>query len=1031
MASANVFFSEDELLDRLTDGVRKTQRPVVFLVGSPISAPPASGEAGVPNVSGVIDLIRAEFTGVSLAELEAKLGDAENPYQAAFSHVLARRGQNVVNDLVKQAVWNARRSTTTSLRSAYAPSSDTDDETCRAFELELGAWHLPPAVRSLGSLAAGEPGLFGQCVLTTNFDPLIEIAVGSAGGASYRTVLHRDGDLSQTMADGCHVVHLHGYWYGADTLHTPRQLTQERPRLKASLARAIKSKTLVVCGYGGWNDTSTQALFELIQDDRENTEIIWTTFGNGDQMDGQTLVGLEPGLDRGVVTLYECIDCHSFLPKLQDAWGTPLHLMTDDKTSNPKPVHIIDVPKEPPQAPQFVPVYTPHAPSLLIFDTEDQDRPPFFDHFVGREMESRFLDESDAKIIYITGIGGEGKSALAADFFKRHRKDNRFDYVIWRDCKEESERFEAQLVSIVHALGNRQASRAELSLRPLDELIQLFVQLAGPYRLLIVFDNVDHYIDLAHGTLTGAAQKFAVALQSSPLECVAIYTCRPTINTDSEGAVEVRLSGLDLAAAKEIFRLRGVIVADEEIEQAFEQTGGHAFWLDLMAAQLARNPDGPSLDELLAKVTVADAGLPMTTLQSIWDSLKDREKVTLRGLASAVRPVTVGQLADYLTGHIRWNQLSKAVKYLRSLNLVVVKIQQDNIEVIELHPIIRAFIRQNFRDTNENESFIDSILKSYLAFFGIHRKELSDRPRVSTVEMWLDAAEVAIQAERYDQAFEYLNDVRHHFQRVGHTHSFVRIAHSLVNATTWNHEALPQYFDKVVSSLVNALALMGRDTQCLPLMEMYRETIPIKNARYINYCQMMCTYYWLRGEHMDALRWGLEGVSLKKSTDVDTDFDAAHALALAQRDSGAVDPALAFFLKGRQVTQVIEDALDMSLGGAFYGNIGRCLQFMGQLDQAMDCYRKSALIIEDESAEASLANKGYIRQWVGEAAYLKGDSALASACFCASIACWDLIAPPKAELLSKRLRGAEGFAGLSFVSREAAENTFGAWMRRP
>ncbi len=93
----------------------------------------------------------------------------------------------------------------------------------------------------LGQLIATYPETVGKVVLTTNFDPLIEVSIARHGGAFYRTVLPMDGNLGQTVGTGTHVVHLHGYWHGYDTLHTTHQLRQERPELRRSLARLVEN----------------------------------------------------------------------------------------------------------------------------------------------------------------------------------------------------------------------------------------------------------------------------------------------------------------------------------------------------------------------------------------------------------------------------------------------------------------------------------------------------------------------------------------------------------------------------------------------------------------------------------------------------------------------------------------------------------------------------------------------------------------------------------------------------------------------
>src|SRR5207253_4932818 len=117
-----------------------------------------------------------------------------------------------------------------------------------------------------------------RSILTTNFDPLIEVAIQRAGGHYFRTMLHSDGNISQTEGNGCHVIHLHGYWHGCDTLHTTRQLSHPRPHLKDSLTHLLRNKLVVVCAYGAWDDAFTEALMDVVRDDTAYPEVIWTFY---------------------------------------------------------------------------------------------------------------------------------------------------------------------------------------------------------------------------------------------------------------------------------------------------------------------------------------------------------------------------------------------------------------------------------------------------------------------------------------------------------------------------------------------------------------------------------------------------------------------------------------------------------------------------------------------------------------------------------------------------------------------------------
>ena len=317
------FHDESALLDRLSTGLTRRPQEVIFLVGAPLSSPLSTGLPGVPDVNGMIDLIRSEFSvdPAERAALEQELSrSGKRIYQAAFSFLQGRRGQQTANEVVSRAVLAAREP------SAKLPAIDFTDLTaaenaCRTLEADLSGWHLNPGTRALGELLAHSPSRFGKTLLTTNFDPLFEIAVQRAGGPFYRTVLHADGNLGQTEAPGLHIVHLHGLWLGADTLHTARQLGQPRPHLKDFLRSLLRNKLVVACAYGGWDDVFTEALMDVVRDVNAYPEVIWT-FHAGAPVPGDSLIAqLEPGINRGRVNLYAGIDCNL------SSVGPPVHLI--------------------------------------------------------------------------------------------------------------------------------------------------------------------------------------------------------------------------------------------------------------------------------------------------------------------------------------------------------------------------------------------------------------------------------------------------------------------------------------------------------------------------------------------------------------------------------------------------------------------------------------------------------------------------------------------------------------------------------
>jgi hypothetical protein len=319
---AHDFASEEDLLDRLT----AQPDDVVYLVGSAVTAPARAGEPGVPRVDGVIEEIRRVYTRAdALERLERALAaEPQARYQAAFRHLQRTRGQDLANAIIRRCVLRAR------VPSARYPQVHADiaeqaAELCRSLEQDLDGWHLPAGVAALGQILARRPASERPVVLTSNFDPLVSVSVHRAGGRAYTTALHSDGGFAAIDGHGTLVVHFHGDWFRSDTLHTPTQLGQERPRLAGSLAQLLGARTLVVLGYGGWDDIFTRSLAQVVRGDVAPIDVLWTFYPRDPAAiaagAGGLLAGLQPGIERGRVMLYAGIDVHAFLPRLAAALG--------------------------------------------------------------------------------------------------------------------------------------------------------------------------------------------------------------------------------------------------------------------------------------------------------------------------------------------------------------------------------------------------------------------------------------------------------------------------------------------------------------------------------------------------------------------------------------------------------------------------------------------------------------------------------------------------------------------------------------
>lgn len=960
-----LFHEKDGLLFRLFESLNDSRKEVVFVLGAPLTAP-VGDHRGVADVNAVVEIIRSEFVGkkTQLDKLDAKLLTATNRYQAAFDFLVGRLGQDSANDVIKKAVAAA-------LVPSDSPNSTPDitrldAEQLNALDNDPSMWSLSPAVEALGTLIARFPERFGKLVITSNFDPLIEIAVRKAGHQAWRTSLSADGSFNTSTASGCQVLHIHGYWHGKDTMHTSTQLVASRPTLKNDLLGYLKDKLVVVIAYGGWPDIFTGALSGIVSDDNLFPDVLWACYGDGLQISDHLRSALEPGIKRNRVTFYNGIDCNELLPELVGLWE-------NEET-------IVGRKAEESAAPK-----SSDKTSAVLFRLAplECDRPPSIDVWVGREAELRALETSPAKVVVICGIGGEGKSALASHYISSIGSDElRFANWDWRDCKEQGDRIRTQIIQVITRLSGGAILPAEVSQADDDELIEILVTQLEATNIVIVLDNVDSYIDLENGIFIGILDRMVQKISTSSARGRLVLTCRPDVQYPSSSIITLPLRGVSEEEAIELFAKRSPIspVDEEDIREAHRITDGHAFWLDLIAVQVTKVP-GTTLRKFLNDLRRGREGGP-DILSSIWeDKLSPAERTLLRFMAEAVRPETAEMIEKFVASQLNFHRFRRALRMLETLKLVVIKPEINAPDLYDLHPLVRHFVRTRF-ERDERSDYIKVVITQYERIIGAIEGFLGINLPFSMLERFSQKAELEIAAGEYENAFETLVKVEQSLLGSGNVEEYVRVARLLLEALDWETAAATYHsFDHVVGSTAAAFEQLGEAEAVEDLLLRHEGTVPQKTVRYIKHCDIRAYVAWLRDDHDGAIEWATRGVSLKRDTNVDTSFDCEHTLALAQRDNGQADVAINHFLGADTLEELIASGATQDRGGTVYGNVGRCLHLMGRLDEALVLYRFSLKALERDTTALSRSNRAYGRKWVGEAFVEKGDIEKAEAFF--------------------------------------------------
>ena len=405
------------------------------------------------------------------------------------------------------------------------------------------------------------------------------------------------------------------------------------------------------------------------------------------------------------------------------------------------------------------------------------------------------------------------------------------------------------------------------------------------------------------------------------------------------------------------------------------------------------------LSDLISRIRAGkDAGLPSAMLQEIWRSLKPKHQKLLRYLAEMVRPETEKEIAQCIRSEINYNQLTKALRQLSALDLVVVKSPSSAPDTIELHPLLREFVRRQFSQS-ERSPYISAIIVFFDRLIVKFRPSLGEDVSYDVLQNWTAKVELLINSGELQQALLALDEIRTALLRNGYSEEFVRWAIALfVNIDLSEPADTDQKVqDDVLIELVEVLSQLGRFADAEDYAGRFERGVAGATARYVALCSMRAYLYWSREDLELAKEWGKRGVEVKAKGNLDTRHDCGHNLALAQRDSGEVEAALTYFLRGANLAEVVEPSLiDNARGGSFYGNIGRCLFLRADEAGAESCFVKAAWLLEKGKDQLVLLNQGWAAQWLGDLNERKNPN-LAYVFYRRAALKWKLIYPRRAE----------------------------------
>lgn len=618
--------------------------------------------------------------------------------------------------------------------------------------------------------------------------------------------------------------------------------------------------------------------------------------------------------------------------------------------------------------------------TILNYPEElEYDIPPDIKQWVGRKKELENISNENFRTIFITGIGGQGKSALAANFVKNYFKKDIYEFGDWRDFKEETNRFQTKLLSIIKRLSNGKVEISNFESLNNKELIDTFFHYLSNRKIVFVFDNIDSYIDLENFVPTGDFGYLFSECLNRNHNSKFIFTCRPFIKEAGVDFYQIKLSGLSIDESLELFKLYKLNIKEDELvtfnTKAHSITKGHPLWLNLIAAQAIRgiNTASEFLSSIENKSNFIEENfssiLSQKILKKVWDSLNGKQQILLCGIAETVKPETINNLKQILETKLNNNQFDKAINTLKNLNLIETKSSSISENQIELHPLVKEFVINKYPRV-ERAKYITLLVKYYDSFIYILKPNLNSNLSLSSFQNWTAKIELEVNKGDFKPALVALHEVSSSILTAGFSEEYIRVSVKLYDLIDWK-KAIEQefpYFHSQLFKLTTTLIQIGKFEIANKYLDKYEIIITGKSSHYLAFCSEKCYLFWFQEKFDDAIMFGEKGEFLLSNSGLPDNYSLKHNLALARRDSKdkeKIIQALDYFLNGEEINNVSKSKnINNELGGHFYGNIGRCLEFLGKDEEAFICYIKSLKLLFEEDSEYHKINIGYASFWI-------------------------------------------------------------------
>ena len=392
---------------------------------------------------------------------------------------------------------------------------------------------------------------------------------------------------------------------------------------------------------------------------------------------------------------------------------------------------------------------------------------PDIDNFYGRENDlqqlERWVAQDCCRVITILGIGGVGKTAVAAKLARSlaERDDGPFDQLLWRSLLN-APPLDDLLPEVLRTLA-----APELIQIPdqLDQQLALLLDYLRQKRCLLILDNLESVLEggdkagVYRAGYEGYGQLIRHLGQYMHQSCLLLTSReRPhslaRLERDTSLARSYQLPGLSNEAAQQLLAQRGLSNEKTQTASLIKRYSGHPLALKLVSETIDDLYLG-DMDAFLAEDALIFADI-RDVLDQQFNRLSPLERETMIWLAIEREPVSVQNLKNNLQDLVPQRAYLEALRALQKRSLLeqqgdgftlqnviteytterfidqlCEELGNDSLEIFNRHALIKARSKDYVRNSQRrlilqpiSNRFIDSIgqevleirLRSYLDY---------------------------------------------------------------------------------------------------------------------------------------------------------------------------------------------------------------------------------------------------------------------------------------------------------------------------